>query len=290
MQNLTIITAVILRILSNSFSNVFQKKLTAENESPYCVNFVTYIILTVFCLPFLGSLSGAIFTADFWIYSILGGIFGAAGNAFLIKALEKGELSVLGPINAYKSVIGLLGGMIFLKEMPSLIGLLGVGLIIAGSYLVFDTVDEKFSLALFKRKDIRYRFYALFLTAIEAVFIKKVILVSSVAASCISTCIFGAVFSFMILKFKGVKLGKISKITTEHRLWYLSTAICFALVMVTTAYTFSKINVGYALSLFQLAILLNVILGYKIFKEKHLLKKLTGAFVVILGSIAVILY
>ena len=287
MQNLTITIAVILRILANSFSNVFQKKLTCEKESPYSINFVTYLILTLLCIPFFGKISGGISEIDFWIYSILGGIFGAAGNSFLIKALEKGELSVLGPINAYKSVIGLLGGIIFLKELPSAAGLGGIVLIILGSYLIFDTVEEKFSFALFKRKDIRYRFYALFLTAIEAVFIKKVILITDITTSCISTCIFGAIFSFLILKINKIKTGKIN---LSHSLSYLLTAICFGLVMITTAYTFSKINVGYALSLFQLSILLNVLLGYKIFKEQHLLKKLAGAVIVILGSVAIILY
>lgn len=287
MQNLTITIAVILRILANSFSNVFQKKLTCEKESPYSINFVTYLILTLFCIPFFGKISGGISEIDFWIYSILGGIFGAAGNSFLIKALEKGELSVLGPINAYKSVIGLLGGIIFLKELPSAAGMFGIVLIILGSYLIFDTVEEKFSFALFKRKDIRYRFYALFLTAIEAVFIKKIILITDITTSCISTCIFGAIFSFLILKINKIKTGKIN---LSHSLSYLLTAICFGLVMITTAYTFSKINVGYALSLFQLSILLNVILGYKIFKEQHLLKKLAGAVIVILGSVAIILY
>lgn len=287
MQNLTITIAVILRIFSNSFSNVFQKKLTAQNESPYSINFITYLILTIFCLPLIPQLSAGALNFDFWLYSILGGIFGAAGNSFLIKALEKGELSVLGPINAYKSVIGLIGGIVLLKEIPSPAGILGIILIIYGSYLVFDTVDEKFSPSLFKRKDIQYRFYALFLTAIEAVFIKKVILASGILASCISTCVFGAVFSFLILKLRKIKLHKIQ---AKDSSYYFLTAICFGLVMITTAYTFAKINVGYALSLFQLSILLNVFLGYKIFNEKHLLKKSAGAIIVILGSIAVILY
>lgn len=286
MKLLLLTSAILLRIFSNSFSNVFQKKLTLNKQSPYSVNFITYVILSIFCLPLIPALNLRMLPADFWIYAILGGIFGAIGNSFLIKALEKGELSVLGPINAYKSVIGILFGIILLKEFPSIYGILGILLIIIGSYFVFDTVDEKFSLSLFKRKDIRYRFYALFFTAIEAVLIKRVILESNILTACIATCIFGALFSYSIMKYYKIK---IDKTTTKDSFLYLVTAFCFGSVMITTAYIFSKMNVGYALSLFQLSILLNVILGYKIFKEQHLLKKLTGAVIAILGSIIIIL-
>ena len=48
-------------------------------------------------------------------------------------------------------------------------------------------------------------------------------------------------------------------------------------------------NVGYALALFQLSSLASVIFGYKIFKEKNILKKLTGSIIMVIGAIAVIL-
>jgi len=82
---------------------------------------------------------------EFWIYSILGGMLGAAGNGFLIKALQSGELSVLGPINSYKSIVGMLIGILLLHEIPNVWGLMGIIIIIAGSYFVLDTTDEKFS-------------------------------------------------------------------------------------------------------------------------------------------------
>ena len=69
---------------------------------------------------------------------------GALGNGFLIQAIKYGEISVLGPINSYKSIIGMLAGIIFLGEFPGIIGFAGMILIIYGSYFVFDTLEEKF--------------------------------------------------------------------------------------------------------------------------------------------------
>lgn len=128
---------------------------------------------------------------------------GALGNGFLVKALQKGDLSVLGPINSYKSVIGIVVGIILLGEIPNRWGVLGIALIIYGSYFVLDTTEERFSFALLKKSEIQFRLWAMILTAIEAVLVKKVILVSSTTVAFISWCWFGAVFSFFSYLFIG---------------------------------------------------------------------------------------
>src|ERR1035437_8848549 len=172
--------AVLLRIFSNPLGNVFQKKLMTKGIHPLFVNFLTYFLLSIACLFIAVFIHWPALPRQFWTYSILGGIAGALSNGFLVKALQYGELSILGPINSYKSVVGIIGGIILLGETPNLWGLLGIALIIYGSYFVLDTTKERFSLALLKKKEIQYRLLAMILTAIEAVFVKKVILASSV--------------------------------------------------------------------------------------------------------------
>ena len=58
----------------------------------------------------------------------------------------------------------------------------------------------------------------------------------------------------------------------------------------TTAYVFKYMNVGYALSLFQISILINVILGYKLFNEKKLLKKIIGSLIILIGSATILIF
>jgi len=48
--------------------------------------------------------------------------------------------------------------------------------------------------------------------------------------------------------------------------------------------------VGYALSLFQLSILISILLGHRIFKELGIRKKLIGTAIMIVGSIVIILF
>lgn len=284
MQILITTIAVLCRIISNSLSNVFQKKLTQKQEKPVFVNFVNYFILSLLSIPLLFFVNILDFDIEFWLFSICGGIFGAICNCFMVLALEKGELSVLGPINSYKAVIGLIFGAIILNEFPNIYGLAGIALIIFGSYFIFDTANPKILL----RKDIKYRIYALILSAIEAVFIKKVIILSSITASFISTSFLGCIFSYIIMRCfteEKCKLPKKDNITT-----YLLTAFCFGVMTFATAYVFNYMNVGYALSLFQLSIIINVILGYKLFNESNLIKKLTGSLIILIGSATILIY
>ena len=282
--------AVILRIFSNPLGNVFQKQLTANGNHPLVVNFLTYIFLSVICMFFIWNFSWQKLPGQFWLYSTLGGIAGALGNGFLVKALQKGDLSVLGPINAYKSVIGIIVSIFLLREIPNAWGLAGIVLIICGSYFVLETGDESFSLALLKKPEIQFRIWAMILTAIEAVFVKKVILASSATIAFRSWCCFGAIFSFVLLFIYRIPVIKeVKRITYADGIKYLFLIICIGTMQFSTNYVFKNMDVGYALSLFQLSIIISVLLGHRIFKEQDIRKKLIGSFIMIVGSVVIIL-
>ena len=285
-------TAVIIRIFSNSLANVFQKKLAMNVCPPLMINALTYLILTIVCIPFFCINSPISLNREFWINSTIVGILGALGNGFLVKALEKGDLSVLGPINAYKAVVGLVFGIFLLKELPDITSLFGMLMIIAGSYFVLDTLEEKFSFALLKNKQIQYRFLALFFSAAEAIFIKKVILASSVFPAFVSWCMFGAVFSIILAKISKIEFRKeILSFKNSNNikiLFYI--AACVGLSQYATNFVFERMNVAYALSLFQLSSVVSIFFGYKIFKEKDIRKKLLGTLIMITGAVLIILY
>lgn len=282
MQILLNIIAILFRIFSNSFSNVFQKKLTKSGEGATCINCINYILMSLISIPLLLLVNFSLITPEFWLYAIAGGITGAIGNCFMVLALKQGELSVLGPINSYKAIVGMIFGIFLLHEYPNIYGVLGIGLIIIGSYFILESPKALL------RKDIQYRIYALIFTAIEAVFIKKVIILSSIASSFIISSFLGAIFSYLIMRI--LENEKLHIPTKKNSIMYISTTLCFAIMTFTTAYVFKYMNVGYALSLFQLSIILNVILGYKLFNEKKLIKKLLGSLIILIGSAAILIF
>ncbi|SHG04508.1 DMT family transporter [Flavisolibacter ginsengisoli] len=282
--------AVLLRVLSNPVANVFQKTLTAKGHHPLSVNFFTYLGLAILCIPLAFRVHWSELPAQFWIFAVLGAIVGSMGNGFLVMALQKGDLSVLGPINAYKSVVGIIVGIFLLAEMPNAWGIAGTVLIIAGSYFVLDTTEERFSWALLGKKEIQFRLWAMLLTAIEAVLIKKVIIASDVFTSFLSWCLLGAALSFILwtITRKQITGARPPAITRDFTPFIL-LILCIGTMQLTTLYVFDHMPVGYALALFQLSTLISVFLGHRIFKEKHIGKKLLGAAIMMIGSVIIIL-
>ena len=129
--------ALVSRILANPVANVCQKKLV-ESTSSLVVNFYTSLILSIGCIvPALG-INWTSYSVEFWLYVFCAGLFCSMGTICLIKALNYGELSILGPLNSYKSVVGLISAFLLLGEFPSRLAMVGVGLIIVGSFYLIS--------------------------------------------------------------------------------------------------------------------------------------------------------
>ena len=281
---LSTVIAVILRIFSNPVANMFQKKLSS---SALFTNFYSYLFMSAACLPFVIKVDWSSFSSDFWIYVFIAGFLCSAGTACSIKAIQIGELSVLGPINSYKSVIGLIIAFLFLNEIPSIFGVIGMLLIIYGSRFIFDAAKEGFSLSVLKRKDIRLRFASIIMTGIEAVILKKIILLSSVQISFYMWCFMGCLYSLIFILVSKHKFVPILKKQIPHYV-----IICFGLatMQLSTNYVFERMNVGYALAFFQLSAIVTLIFGVKFFSEKNFGRKLLGSVIMIIGSILIILF
>lgn len=282
--------ALLLRILSNPFANVFQKKLTISGQHPMWVNFVSFFLLSVLCVPFVFAVQWSEFGWKFWMYCLFGGLLGALGNGYLIKAVQSGNLSVLGPINSYKSVVGLLIGIPLLGELPNLWGIIGIGLIIYGSFFILETLPGKFSWQVLRIPEIKFRIWAMLLTAVEAIFIKKIILLSSPDISFMMWSFFNALFSFVFLFPFGVKPKReFLSVRKKHVPMYALLVLCVGVMQFGTNYSFANMPVGYALALFQLSSVVSVLFGYRFFKETNIRKKLLGTIIMILGSVLIIL-
>ena len=284
---LTTLCALGFRIFSNPIANMLQKTLV-ERHSAILINLYSYGLLSLACIinVYMADYNWGSYGFNFWNYVILAGFLCTLGTVCLIKALQYGELSVLGPINSYKCLVGLLFGFVILGEIPSIKAILGVLLIICGSWFIFDTVKEGFSFKLFKRKDIILRFCALFLTGAEAAVLKKIILISSSEECFILWCFSGFVFSLILVLLLKKKIQPLFK---KDIFAIFIIAVCLGLMQFSTNIVFEKLNVGLSLALFQLSSIVAIIFGYKVFKESNIIKKLIGSVIMIVGSCLILL-
>ena len=282
---LTTIIALCLRITSNPAANAVQKALS-KKHSATMINLYVFGFLSLFCIIPASLNNWSSYTLEYWNYVLLAGCLCTLGSICLIKALQYGEMSILGPINSYKCLVGLLFGYILLGEIPSIRGIIGTLLIIFGSWFIFDTVKTDGFFKILFRKDIFLRFCALFFTGCEAVVLKKIILLSSPKESLILWCFSGFIFTLLLAILFKVKLKKISK---KDTLLTLLIAICLGIMQYSTNIVFEKINVGLSLALFQLSGIISILFGYFIFKEHRLRKKLLGTIIMIVGSCLILL-
>jgi drug/metabolite transporter (DMT)-like permease len=128
------------------------------------------------------------------------------------------------------------------------------------------------------------------LTATEAVLIKKIILASSTLTAFISWCCFGAFFSYVLALINKLKVGSSIKNFGKDKITkLLLLVVCIGTMQLTTTYSFDHMPVAYALALFQLSTIVSVWMGHSFFQEKDIRKKLIGAFIMIIGSVIIIL-
>ncbi|MFM8393561.1 MAG: EamA family transporter, partial [Acidobacteriota bacterium] len=227
---------------------------------------------------------------QFYLFTLLTGVTGALGNGYLVKALRSGDLSVLGPINAWKAVVGLMTAYLLTGERPGWGGLPGIVLIIVGSYALLGVRGEGLRRGILRQPAIRYRILALLLTGVQAVFDKQVIRYSNLRLALVSWAVGGGVFALLWMRLQRVDLSSgLARLKGRDILWYLALAGSIGLMVVSTNYTFSRMPVGEALALFQLSILVSVVFGVRIFNEGDPGRKLIGALIMGAGSALILL-
>ncbi len=283
---------VATRIIANPVSNVFQKRLTDATANPLFIIAVTHMGLTMVALPFLARTDPTALTAAFWLNMTLSAVLAVVGNVLLVYALKFGDLSVLGSLNAYKAILGLVLGIFLIGEVPSALGLLGVLLILFGSYFVVDRTEGQSSrgafVQFFRERGVQYRFAALACSATEAVFLKRAVLQSSPLLVFLLWSTLGLLVALLFVALLiGGEVRQEMNTLRQHWSAYGGLIFTTGLMQATTLLTFGVIQVGYSLALFQLSTLISVFLGYRYFQERNIPRRLFGSIVMIIGAMLI---
>ena len=282
--------SVVVRVFVNPLSNVFQKLLASKGVSPLVVVAITHALLTVACLPLL-LIDPPPSSPDFWFNITISAALAVAANVLIVQAMQMSDLSILGPVNSYKAVVSLIPGMLLLHEVPSALAILGLALIVAGSYVIANRDGAKPSQNAFFRffsdRGVQFRLAALVLSAVEAVFLKRTLIASSPLATFV-------VWSVLCLVFVVPLAVGFGNVNEEIRSAWASKRNCLILGVTTglmqysTLIVFSGFQVAAALALFQTSTLVSVVLGWRVFGERNVVQRLLGAILMVIGAILIV--
>lgn len=283
---------VLGRVFAAAASNVFQKKFTHQRLHSLFIVMLSYLVLTVISLPLLFLVDHHAIADRFWWNILLAALLDMAGTLFLVLSLSKTDLSVFGPLNAYKVVISMILAVIFLGEIPSLQGFIGVLIILLGSFLLFPPsagTSSNRAWHLFRQRGVQYRFLSILLFSIGTLPLKNAVLSGGTLATTLYWCLFGLPLSVLLyFLFSEQRWQMDWQKAARHQTSFLWLGGCIFVMQYATMLVFSQLLVAYSLALFQLSMVLQVFLGYRIFHEKHILRRLAACGVMISGCLLVL--
>ena len=86
---------ILVRVVANPFSNVFQKLLTRQSAHPLFIVGAVHALLSLACIPiFLFGLPTL--PVDFWINMSICTLLTVGGNVLIVQAVKRSDLSGLG--------------------------------------------------------------------------------------------------------------------------------------------------------------------------------------------------
>lgn len=274
--------------LTISLTDLFRKKALKDLNEYEITVFVFVLSIPVFLIA-------SIFTGipklgpNFWWSAISASITGTIGMLLYTKGIKSSDLSITVPMIAFTPLFLLVTSPIILGEFPSHLGLVGVILIVLGSYILNIKEKSKGYLApmkaLLKEKGPRYALIAAFIWGIGTNFDKIGIQNSSVMFYLFSTSIIGAVIIVILMKNRVNSIQKISKNTKK-------IVPVFAFGTLSTTFHMMALKlaiVPYVISVKRTGIIFTVLIGYFFFKEKGIRERLTGTIIMFIGILLIVL-
>ncbi len=247
-----------------------------------------------FTLPFLIPI--VLFTGipnlgnQFWLALLVGGGLNVPATILYMKAIKLSDLSITIPMITFTPLFLLLTSPLIVGEFPSSVALIGIFLIVFGSYVLNLNKRQKGYLypfqALLKEPGPKLMLLVAFIWSITANFDKVGVLNSSALFWVLAANAFISAAMFPIVLVASRKsIKQISK-----SLNYLVPLGFFAAVsLVFQMIAIGMTLVAYVISIKRTSAIMSVLFGHFIFKEKGLKERLLGTIIMIIGVLLITL-
>ncbi|MBK9330975.1 MAG: EamA family transporter [Ignavibacteria bacterium] len=284
----------IFSALLSATAAILQKKVLSELKA---LDFTLILSAVVAALstPLLAFTGTEGLNADSMLYLLVKSVLNALAFLCIMTALKNLEIGRTLPLLAASPMIIALLAFIILGEMLSAYEIIGMTLIVAGTFILELKKNESLLRPFHVFKSPGYHriiFAALILISASAVMDKFILVkfkISPILFVVIQNYFFLIIFLIIYLftrKFSG------EKIFTKERSKYLVITILI-IAIVTIGYRLAQIEstklapVGIVISLKRLSVLFAVLIGAKLFKEESYMKKVAATILIVTGAMLI---
>jgi len=273
-----------------SIKDVISKK-SLQNLNEYLIAWSLWFFALPLLVPILLFTGIPKIQSDFFYALPVGGLFNILASVLYMKAIKHSDLSLTVPMVAFTPMFLLITSPLIVGEFPDIFGLLGVILIVLGSYLLqvqkrAEGFFQPFK-SLLQQKGPRYMLLVAFIWSISANVDKIGVTNSSPTlwitsmSLLISIGLFPFVYKHIFGKKVENKKGIISKV--------LPIGLIYSLVILNQMIAINLTLVSYVISIKRMSAVFAVFWGFLIFKEPGIKERLLGVSIMILGVLFITL-
>ncbi|MBK5970849.1 MULTISPECIES: EamA family transporter [Thiorhodovibrio] len=226
---------------------------------------------------------------------LCGGLLSGFGGWALNLAIQRGEISLVGPVLTLTPGFVVAMEWLLTGQLPSLSGALGLGLLMLGSYVVsLESGMRHWSdplVMLVKNPGSLFTLAAALCFAAASTFGRVGIQLSDPLSFAVMVAAINPVMLYVIFSLQNRDFHReaFSPKVLQHGRSLLSLGVLFALMRIADQIALSLTLASYAMAVKRSAGLFAVVLGRWFFDEARLLVKLTGSAVMLLGLIVLTL-
>lgn len=270
---------------------ISQKKILLKESA---IGFSTLVALfnLALAIPFFFFVNYSLLTISGILVLLLKSTLGAVAFLLVMLGIKKLEISKALPLLVLTPGIVAIFAFIFLGEELTKFEILGVILLIAGTYILSlkekQSLKEPFKKA-FNKKGHFYIIGALIIFTITSILDKAVLNNFKVPLNAFMGLqhLFFAII-FMILIFISKKQLELKSAIKKSWAWIMLIAFFTIAYRYTHLLAIKQVPVALALSIKRLSVFIAVVIGGTIFKEKRLFLKIIATALMIFGAILII--
>jgi drug/metabolite transporter (DMT)-like permease len=281
-------TALSLILLSALFHAVWNA-VVKHVQDRFCLLALAHVVMAAGLTPFLGRTAlKQVMTAPGLLIPLAGAaLFFALYHFGVAGGYRSGDLSVIYPLTTMAPALVPLWGALFLRERLAAAGFAGIGLILAGAYVIqFKSASFSAMADPFKRFDrsVAFALGAAFFYSLGAVFDK-----AGISHTDPLTWSYLLIICMAILESSlavTMRLGY-GAFTRNHWRGAAGMALILLASILTYRYGLKVTSVSYATSVRQVNALFGVFIGVYIFRERLGGLRMAAALIMVIGVVVI---